>query len=107
MLITDQGCSGRLGSLATDMPLTPTPRSAISSCLYLYNESCKQCVKNCPQGALQDKQFDRHKCYELLLQNAEVHKEKGKGDACGKCLSYVACSYTNPVKKLLAKKQTN
>jgi len=57
MLITDQGCSGRLGSLVTDMPLTPTPRSDVSACLYIYNESCLQCIKNCHQGALQEKQF--------------------------------------------------
>ncbi len=107
MLITDQGCCGRLGSFVTDMPLTPTPRSAVSACLHLYNESCLQCIKNCPQGALQEKQFDRHKCYEMLLQNADIHKEKGFADACGKCVSYVPCSFTNPVKKLLAKKPTN
>lgn len=103
MLITDQGCCGRLGSLVTNMALSPTPRSAISSCLYLYNESCLQCIKSCPQSALQEKQFYRHKCYELLLQNAEIHKDKGAADACGKCLSYVPCSFTNPVTKLLAK----
>ena len=104
MLITAQGCSGRLGSLVTDMPLTPTPRADVSTCLYTYNKSCRQCIKNCPQGALQEKQFDRHKCYELLLQNAEIHADKGFADACGKCVSYVPCSFTNPVNKLLAKK---
>lgn len=105
MLITEKGCCGRLGSLATDLPLNPTPRSsAVSACLYLYNESCLQCIKNCPQGALQEKHFDRHQCYELLLQNTQTHKEKGYADTCGKCVSHVPCSFTNPVKKLLAQK---
>ncbi len=104
MLITDQGCSGRLGSLVTNMPLTSTPRSAISACLYLYNKSCVQCIKNCHQGVLQEKQFDRYKCYDYLRHNAEIHKDKGYADACGKCLSQVPCSFTNPVKKLMAKK---
>ncbi len=107
MLITAQGCSGRLGSLVTDMPLTPTPRSDVSACLYTYNKSCLQCIKNCPQSALQENQFDRCKCYELLLQNAEIHADKGFADACGKCLSYVPCSFTNPVKQLLAKRSTH
>jgi len=107
MLITAQGCSGRLGSLVTDMPLTPTPRSDVSACLYTYNGSCLQCIKNCPQDALQENQFDRRKCYELLLQNAEIHADKGFADACGKCLSYVPCSFTNPVNKLLAKRSTH
>lgn len=104
MLITDQGCCGRLGSLVTDMPLTPTPPSDVTACLYFYNESCRQCIKNCPQGVLQDNEFDRHKCYELLLQNAEHHKEKGFADACGKCVSHAPCSFINPVKKLVARK---
>ena len=104
MLITDQGCCGRLGSLVTDMPLTPTPRPAISACLYLHDESCLQCIKNCPQDALQVNQFDRHKCYDLLLQNVKIHKDKGYADACGKCVSHVPCSFINPVKKLMAKK---
>lgn len=104
MLITDQGCCGRLGSLVTDMPLTPTPRADVNACLYAYNESCLQCVNNCPHGALQEKHFDRHKCYELLLHNAEIHEDKGFADACGKCVSNIPCSFTNPVKKLLNKK---
>jgi len=107
MLITDQGCCGRLGSLVTDMPFTPTPPSEVSACLYFYNESCRRCIKNCPQGVLQENEFDRHKCYELLLQNAEIHKGIGFADACGKCVSHAPCSFINPVKKLLAKKSSN
>lgn len=107
MLITDQGCCGRLGSLVTDMPFSPTPRSDVSACLYSYNDSCRQCVKNCPQEALRENQFDRHKCYELLLQNAELHKDKGFADACGKCVSHIPCSFINPVKKLLARQSSN
>lgn len=107
MLITDQGCCGRLGSLATDMELAPSPPPAYSGCLYFYNESCLLCIRNCTQGALQIDGFDRHKCYGLLLQNADIHKEKGFADACGKCLSNVPCSFSNPVKNLLTRKVTN
>lgn len=107
MLITDQGCCGRLGSLVTDLLLVPTPRSEVSACLYMYNESCSQCIKNCPQGALYGNDFDRHKCYDLLLQNAELHKDKGFADACGKCVTQIPCSFINPVKKLLARQSVN
>lgn len=107
MLITDQGCCGRLGSLVTDFPLAPTPRPEVSACLYLYNESCVQCIKNCPQGALHDNDFDRYRCYDLLLQNAELHMEKGVADACGKCVTHIPCSFINPVKKLLARQSEN
>ncbi|MEA4923755.1 MAG: epoxyqueuosine reductase [Syntrophomonadaceae bacterium] len=103
MLITDQGCCGRLGSLVTDLPVIPTPRSEVGGCLYFYNKSCSQCIKNCPLGALHNDEFDRYKCYDLLLQNAEIHKDKGFADACGKCVTRIPCSFINPVKKLLAK----
>lgn len=104
MLITDQGCCGRVGSLATDMEIDPASPEAYSGCLYFYNESCRQCITNCTQGALQIDGFDRHKCYGLLLKNAGIHQEKGFADACGKCLSNVPCSFVNPVKKLLTRK---
>ncbi|PKM77908.1 MAG: (Fe-S)-binding protein [Firmicutes bacterium HGW-Firmicutes-15] len=101
MLITDYGCSGRLGSFVSDMELTATPSCDMNACLYYFNKSCLQCIKNCPAGALLESAFDRHKCYELLLQNSEFHRNKGYVDACGKCVSHIPCAFTNPVKRVL------
>jgi len=47
--------------------------------------------------------YDRHKCYALLLENAEIYKAHGLADVCGKCSSVVPCSYLNPVEKITPK----
>lgn len=97
MLITDKGCCGRLGSMITNIKIEPTKRPTKEYCLYKYNKSCGECVKNCINGALQIDNFDKHRCYEKTLLNAEIYKEKGLADVCGKCISVVPCSFTNPV----------
>ncbi len=99
MLITAKGCCGRLGSLVTSLLLTPSESSASSACLYYYDQSCKKCLKNCPNQALEEKSFDRFRCYDHLLKNARLHQEKGWVDACGKCLTRLPCSFTDPGKK--------
>jgi len=104
MLITEQGCCGRIGSLVTDMVLDPTPRPIHNGCLYYFNSSCLQCVENCPAGALQVNQFNRFKCYDTLLENVEIHKGKGFVDACGKCASHIPCAFINPVERRLRSK---
>lgn len=99
LLITKKGCCGRLGSLITDAPLQITPRSDMPYCLYEYDGRCQACVKKCVNGALMREGLDRHRCYQMLLENAELHKAEGFADACGKCSCIVPCSFTNPVKR--------
>lgn len=98
LLITEKGCCGRLGSLILDASLKTTTSSDKEYCLYSYNQTCEACVKRCPNGALHVETFDRHACYELLLENAERYKAEGFADVCGKCTSVVPCSFHNPVK---------
>lgn len=100
MLITDKGCCGRLGSLVSDMELNIQSAAESSACLYYFNQSCRKCIIRCPNGALSEGSFDRFKCYKLLLQNVEVHQNKGYVDACGKCASQIPCAFSNPVQKL-------
>lgn len=94
MLITPAGSAGRLGSIVTDLPLAPSPRSSREACLYRVDRSCTACVDNCPVGALTTDGFDRAACWAFCLENRE---EGGIADACGKCLSVVPCSYIDPV----------
>lgn len=98
MLITEKGCCGRLGSLVTSAKIKPTTRPQKEFCLYKHNETCKQCVGNCIFNALKIDSFDRHRCYEVCLSNADLFSELGLADVCGKCVSVVACSFSNPVK---------
>ena len=105
MLITDQGCCGRVGSLLTSAVIEPDPRPAGEACLYKYDGSCKKCVRKCVNEALFEDSFDRFRCYDQLLKNVEEHKAVGYADVCGKCLAAVPCSHSNPVTlKLKAKK---
>ena len=98
MLITEKGCCGRLGSLITNAKIESTRRTDKEFCLYKYNESCRKCVENCVFGALKVDSFDRHKCYEICLSNAELYSKLGFADVCGKCVCLVPCSFNNPVK---------
>lgn len=101
LLITEAGCSGRLGSIVTNVPLdiatSPTP----NYCLYYLNGSCMKCIERCPVKALTIEGFDRFKCYKYLLKNAEVHSQIGFADVCGKCISGVPCSHMDPTAKKL------
>lgn len=98
MLITKKGCCGRLGSLITTAPLKPTPRPAGEFCLFKHDGSCKACVARCGWGALTENGLGKHACYAVCLKNADVHKELGLADVCGKCACGVPCSLSNPVK---------
>ena len=59
--------------------------------------NCKKCVDRCVNNALKVDCFDRHKCYEMCLYNANVHLDIGLSDVCGKCLVNVPCSTINPL----------
>lgn len=97
MLITEEGCCGRLGSLATSASIEASPRPAEEFCLYKYNQTCRACVNRCGSGALKENEFDRHKCYAFLIEASKIHREKGSADVCGKCVCIVPCSFVNPV----------
>ena len=98
MLITDKGCCGRIGTLVTTAPLTPTVRTRKHTCLYRFNGSCGLCVDSCVNGSLKENNYDRHVCYDMLLENAETLAEIGLADVCGKCTVGLPCSLVNPVK---------
>jgi len=96
LLITEKGCCGRIGSIITDLEIEPTKRTEYEYCLYKHNQSCNRCVEKCINGALTTNNFDRYKCYESCLVNADKYSDKGLADVCGKCISSVPCSFINP-----------
>lgn len=96
MIITDAGCAGRLGSLVTDAPMAPTPRSTQERCLFLRDGSCKRCRERCPVNAIGEGCFDRHRCYQVCLANQRRFQSLGIADACGKCACGVPCSHADP-----------
>lgn len=96
MLITAKGCGGRIGSLITSMEVPATPRPADERCLYKARGGCSQCIKRCPGTALTDSGYDRFACYAYCLESAGQYPELGNHDFCGKCLTNVPCSLTDP-----------
>jgi epoxyqueuosine reductase QueG len=59
MLITEKGCAGRVGSIITDLKLTPTEREDVEYCLYKKDGSCGICADCCVTEALKRQSFDR------------------------------------------------
>lgn len=98
MLITEKGCCGRVGTIITELELTPTIREEEEYCLYKRNGSCGVCTLRCVNEALFKEVFHRHKCYEMCLMNADRLLDIGNADVCGKCLVKVPCTYQNPSK---------
>lgn len=105
MLITEKGCCGRMGSVITSEVLEPDRRPEQEACLFKFDGNCQKCIKSCVNQALLENSFDRLKCYEQLQKNVEPHKELGYADVCGKCLTIVPCSHTNPVKMKQSRKK--
>ncbi|HDR14226.1 MAG TPA: epoxyqueuosine reductase [Desulfobacteraceae bacterium] len=104
LLITSEGCCGRLGSLITTAGIPVTPRTAQTACLHEYNGTCGVCIDKCPPGALTADALDRHLCYRVLLENARIYEHLGLADVCGKCCCVTPCSFKNPVERIGKKK---
>ena len=100
MFITESGCCGRLGSVVTDIELTPSTRIEEEYCLYRYNGTCQKCVKKCVNSAFLTQGstvlFDRRKCNEQIYDKIIQEYPIGLGDTCGKCMCGVPCSLVNP-----------
>lgn len=102
MLITKSGCCGRVGSVVTDIVLTPTIRTDEEYCLYKYNGTCKKCINKCVNNAfrIHDSKvyFDRKKCNEQIYDKIVPEYPIGLGDTCGKCMCGIPCSFEIPRK---------
>jgi len=96
LLITQAGCCGRLGSLATTLPLPPTARPRGELCLQKAGHPCFACVAKCRYAALHKTHFDRHACYRQCLRNDSHYSDLPLVDVCGKCACEVPCSYQVP-----------
>lgn len=106
LIITEKGCTGRLGSLVTDLALDPSPRPQGEFCLHKAGIECLRCVERCQYGALYADRFDRRACYRQCLVNDRHHSNLALTDVCGKCSARVPCSTTNPVKNAPPKRAT-
>ncbi|MDR0879610.1 MAG: epoxyqueuosine reductase [Clostridioides sp.] len=98
MMITKDGCCGRLGSVVTSMDISPTSRASVESCLFKRNGTCKLCVDRCVAEALHpDSGFERFACDKICNENSQRYSYLGNFDGCcGKCLVGMPCSTRAP-----------
>jgi epoxyqueuosine reductase QueG len=98
MLITENGCCGRFGSIIINYELKEYKQidEINEKCLNKLNGSCGICQKKCIINAYENNNYDRYKCYKQCLENAEYHKKIGYADICGKCLVGLPCSTKEP-----------
>lgn len=106
-LITKAGMAVRLGTVVTDMPLEPTPRTYNSphqNCLFFSKGECGRCIERCPAKAISPRGQDKLKC-----QAHQVAALKRKGPSlglgaqitglhlsCGLCQTGVPCEDKTP-----------
>ena len=98
MLITNNGCCGRFGSIIINFEFKKYNeiKEMKEKCLYKLYGTCKICQKKCLVNAYENNNFNKHKCYEQCLRNAEYYKHIGYADICGKCLVGLPCSTKEP-----------
>ena len=101
-LITPSGCSGRMGSLVTDLNLGDHPLvSAEELCLIKAGKKCGKCTKACPIDALAEEGMDRTICYARLRENYHLLMAPDglpdTTDVCAKCQVGMPCSFKSPL----------
>jgi len=100
--ITPAGCSGRMGSMVTDLDLgNHSLVTADELCLIKAGKKCGKCIKACPIDALSEDGMDRAACYARLRENYHLLMEPdglpGTTDVCAKCQVGMPCSFKSPL----------
>jgi len=96
MLITEEGCCGRLVSIVTEALLNHRTEPLEEACLHKLGFECLKCVAHCQFGALTATKLNKQKCYEVCLSNAKLYIDLGLADVCGKCACGLPCSLKKP-----------
>ncbi len=108
MLITPVGCTGRLGSLVSEVDLGDHPLiETEQACLLKAGKDCGQCIKACPVDAISEDGFDRRLCWDRLNENRSsldyLSDLPESTHVCGKCAALMPCSFKNPVSRISQK----
>ncbi|MBC9782959.1 epoxyqueuosine reductase [Heliobacterium chlorum] len=101
MVITPAGVAGRFASLIVDCVLNDGPgiwdpqKEAFgppAPKLCREDAGCRACERSCPTGALTTRPFDRHKCYDFLLEVDRTYHHLPLSDVCGFCACAGPCA---------------
>ena len=77
------GPSVRLATLFTDCPLSEIFGEKLKKEDYTKCLSCRECIKNCPAGAITEQGFDPQACSSFMKK---AYQHIGRGVVCGKCM---------------------
>ncbi|MBP1738365.1 MAG: iron-sulfur cluster-binding oxidoreductase [Deltaproteobacteria bacterium] len=100
--ITPKGKAMRIGTVVTDLVLTPSERPYAHhhvNCLYYFNGTCKACAARCPAGAITSKGHDKDKCFDFMhnVSSPANNAQYGvKITGCGLCQTKVPCEFEIP-----------
>jgi len=99
LVITDAGCTGRIGSFVVDIDLPFEKPPGKERCAYFATGACLDCVLACPVDALgEDKHFDRRACWAQCLKNGGEFLDLGDEiHMCGKCAVMGPCALESAV----------
>jgi len=101
-LITEKGCSHRLGSFVVNLSLKPNrqrPEDIHASCLQYQGMECLKCAQRCPVDAITaENAHDKETCYQRVAQSMK-HCTKQYHIfiyGCGLCATGVPCASRIP-----------
>lgn len=100
-LISAKGCSGRIGSVVTDLELPPTPRpysGVYEYCPYPDTGRCGACIPRCPVDAIGPEVRDNRRCVEHGRDTVGDHFRPWGYHSCGHCLTWLPCADRIPAK---------
>lgn len=101
-LITERGIAHRLGSVITDLIVSPTPRrwtGTSDHCLRSRGVACSACIDRCPVGALSPAGHDKNLCREYVYNTVPEVLADSYGviaTGCGLCQTRVPCEACIP-----------
>ena len=98
-LLTEKGAAGRIGSVVTDLELTPTVRpytDIYEYCLWKTEGRCGACIIRCPVDAI-DTEGKNHKvCVTNGDKNIRPAFSEWGYHSCGHCQNHLPCSHHLP-----------
>jgi len=103
-LITEKGCSHRLGSFVVHRKLQPNrerPEDIHAYCLHYQNKKCLACAKRCPVDAIDaENAHDKEMCYKKVADSTKhcIKKYRIFIYGCGLCATRVPCESGIPEK---------
>jgi epoxyqueuosine reductase QueG len=101
-LITPLGKAVRVGSLVTDLLVTPSERpyeNHHAYCIFYTKGLCGKCIDRCPAGAVTRRGHDKERCKRYTRQVVAPHVNSAygmEGYSCGLCQTDVPCESKIP-----------